>query len=63
MWDATFSLVTRPPLPLDREPDCVGVSTRGEGGGPNPKLKGEEAGRFREVAGMSIVAAGGPCLR
>ena len=24
-------------------------------------LKGEEAGRFREVAGVSIVDAGGPC--
>ena len=23
-------------------------------------VKGEEAGRFREVAGVSIVAAGGP---
>jgi len=24
-------------------------------------LRGEEAGHFREVAGMSIVDAGGPC--
>ena len=27
------------------------------------KLRGEEAGRFREVAGVSIVAAGGPRSR
>ena len=26
-------------------------------------LRGEEVGRFREVAGMSIVAAGGPRSR
>ena len=26
-------------------------------------LRGEEAGRFREVVGMSIVAAGGPHSR
>ena len=24
-------------------------------------MRGEEAGRFREVAGVSIVAAGSPC--
>ena len=26
-------------------------------------LRGEEAGRFHEVAGVSIVDAGGPCSR
>ena len=62
----------------DLEPDCVGVSTRrGRGVGAERRtrggemlpgwraseLRGEEAGRFREVAGVSIVAAGGPRSR
>ena len=33
------------------------------GGWQASALRGEEAGRFREVAGVSIVAAGGPSLR
>ena len=33
------------------------------GGWRASALRGEEAGRFREVAGVSIVAAGGPCSR
>ena len=58
----------------DLEPDCVGVSTRGEGGVGGERrtrgremlltlavgwrasaLRGGEAGRFRKVAGVSIV--------
>ena len=33
------------------------------GGWRASALRGEEAGRFREVAGVSIVAAGGPRSR
>ena len=33
------------------------------GGWRASALKGEEAGRFHEVAGVSIVAAGGPRLQ
>ena len=68
--DADFVLA----LPFhhgDLEPDCVRVSTRGGGGGlPTlavgwlaSALRGEEAGRFHKVAGVSIVAAGGPRSR
>ena len=33
------------------------------GGWRASALRGKKAGRFREVAGVSIVAAGGPHLR
>ena len=50
----------------------VGAERRTRGGEMLPtlavgwrvsELRGEEAGRFREVAGVSIVAAGGPRSR
>ena len=60
----------------DLEPDCVGVSKRGTVGaerrtrggemlltlalGASSASTAEEAGPFREVAGVSIVAAGAP---
>ena len=61
----------------DLEPDCVetreeGVGGEARGGEMLPMLAvgwrasalwDEEAGRFREVAGVSIVAAGGPRSR
>ena len=57
-------------LPFDQgdlEPDCVQVSMRGGEMLPTlavgqraSELRGEEAGHFRKVAGVSIVAASGP---
>ena len=71
--DAGFVLVL-PFHHGDLEPDCVGVSTRGGSGGRARSgemrptlavgwrasvLRAKEAGRFRKVTGVSIVAAGG----
>ena len=42
---------------VERGPDAGGIGWRAS------VLRDEEAGRFREVAGVSIVAAGSPCSR
>ena len=53
--DATISLVITPSLPIMKSLSVWGV---GQARGVTER---EEAGCFHEVAGMSIVDAGGPC--
>ena len=70
MWDATISFVITPSLPVKH--DLI----VGGGWGPSARrrdapeasrrltsfsVEGEGGGRFHEVAGVSIVDAGGPC--
>ena len=73
--DATISLAIMPSLPVKHDLIVGGgwgqaqdVAERKAGDVPNARLtssalKGEEAGRFSEVAGVSIIDAGGPCSR
>ena len=74
MWPAGFRRMTSllsVPVP-NKKGGGMGAEREERGGEMLPMLaggwrasalRGEEAGRFREVAGVSIVAAGGPCSR
>ena len=70
--DATISLSITPSFPVKHDLIVGGGWGQARDGEMLPTiavglralaLRGKEAGRFREVAGMSIVDAGGPCSR
>ena len=71
MWDAPISLAITPSLLVKRElivGGGWGLSARWRDAPDSSSrltsfASGEKAGRFRKVAGVTIVDAGGPCSR
>ena len=69
-WDATISLAITPSLLVKHDLIVSGGGGQAQGeeilptlavGWQASALRGEEAGRFREVAGVSIIDVGSPC--